>query len=47
MLGPSGSGKTTLLRAILGLESLSSGTITVLGEPVRTRGNRRIGYIPQ
>ena len=47
VLGPSGSGKTTLLRAILGLESLSGGTISVLGEPVRARGNRRIGYIPQ
>jgi zinc/manganese transport system ATP-binding protein len=47
VLGPSGSGKTTLLRAILGLEPLSSGTITALGAPVRTRGNRRIGYIPQ
>ena len=30
VLGPSGSGKTTLLRAILGLEPLSGGTITVL-----------------
>jgi zinc/manganese transport system ATP-binding protein len=47
VLGPSGSGKTTLLRAILGLEQLSSGTIEVLGEGVRGRGNRRIGYIPQ
>jgi len=47
VLGPSGSGKTTLLRAILGLEKLSAGTITVLGEPVRARGNRRIGYVPQ
>lgn len=47
VLGPSGSGKTTLLRAILGLEPLSSGTVTALGEPVRGRGNRRIGYIPQ
>jgi zinc/manganese transport system ATP-binding protein len=47
VLGPSGSGKTTLLRAILGLENLSEGTITALGRPVRTKGNRRIGYIPQ
>ncbi|GEP47437.1 ABC transporter ATP-binding protein [Microbacterium saccharophilum] len=47
VLGPSGSGKTTLLRAILGLEPLSEGTITALGEPVRRRGNRRIGYLPQ
>ncbi|MDO8383098.1 MAG: metal ABC transporter ATP-binding protein [Microbacterium sp.] len=47
VLGPSGSGKTTLLRAILGLERLSDGTITALGERVRRPGNRRIGYIPQ
>jgi len=47
VLGPSGSGKTTLLRAILGLEQLSEGRITALGEPVRRAGNRRIGYIPQ
>ncbi len=47
VLGPSGSGKTTLLRAILGLEPLSAGSITALGEPVRRRGNRRIGYVPQ
>lgn len=47
VLGPSGSGKTTLLHAILGLERLSEGSITALGEPVRHRGNRRIGYLPQ
>jgi len=47
VLGPSGSGKTTLLRAILGLDRLSSGSIQALGEDVRGRGNRRIGYIPQ
>ncbi len=47
VLGPSGSGKTTLLRAILGLDRLSEGRITVLGEPVRGTGNRRVGYIPQ
>jgi zinc/manganese transport system ATP-binding protein len=47
VLGPSGSGKTTLLRAILGLEQLSEGRVRVLGEDVRRRGNRRIGYVPQ
>ncbi|UUT36346.1 metal ABC transporter ATP-binding protein [Microbacterium elymi] len=46
VLGPSGSGKTTLLRAILGLDRLSKGRITALGEPVHRAGNRRIGYIP-
>lgn len=46
VLGPSGSGKTTLMRAILGLQSLSAGSIRVARHPVR-RGNPRIGYIPQ
>ena len=46
VLGPSGSGKTTLLRAILGLQPLSAGTVTVAGRPVR-RGNPAIGYIAQ
>ncbi|MBW9109493.1 metal ABC transporter ATP-binding protein [Microbacterium trichothecenolyticum] len=47
VLGPSGSGKTTLLRAILGLEPLSRGAITVGGQTVEHRGSRSIGYIPQ
>jgi len=47
VLGPSGSGKTTLLRAILGLQPLSEGSITALGQRVQRRGNRRIGYLPQ
>ncbi len=47
ILGPSGTGKTTLLRAILGLEDLSAGSISVLGDEVRHRGNRHVGYIPQ
>ncbi|MCZ4068644.1 metal ABC transporter ATP-binding protein [Microbacterium sp. H37-C3] len=47
VLGPSGSGKTTLLRAILGLERLSEGSITALGRPVKHKGNRSVGYLPQ
>jgi len=47
VLGPSGSGKTTLLRAILGLQELSEGTVEAVGQPVRGRGNRRVGYLPQ
>jgi zinc/manganese transport system ATP-binding protein len=46
VLGPNGSGKTSLLRVLLGLQSLSSGTATIAGEPPG-RGNKRIGYIPQ
>jgi zinc/manganese transport system ATP-binding protein len=46
MLGANGAGKTTLMRAALGLVSVSSGAIAVLGRPA-TRGNSQIGYMPQ
>lgn len=46
VLGPNGSGKTTLLKVLLGLEPLSSGTVTVCGRPPR-RGSSVVGYIPQ
>jgi ABC-2 type transport system ATP-binding protein len=35
LLGPNGAGKTTLLRMMTGLAGVSSGKITVFGEPVR------------
>jgi ABC-2 type transport system ATP-binding protein len=48
LLGPSGSGKTTLMRAIVGVQLVESGTVTVLGEPAGSRRNRgRIGYLTQ
>lgn len=46
VLGPNGSGKTTLLRVLLGLQSLSSGTVEVAGRVPR-RGSDLVGYIPQ
>ncbi|KAA5829537.1 ATP-binding cassette domain-containing protein [Saccharopolyspora hirsuta] len=46
VLGPNGSGKTSLLKVLLGLQSLSAGSVEVAGEPAR-RGSNRIGYIPQ
>jgi zinc/manganese transport system ATP-binding protein len=46
VLGPNGSGKTSLLKVLLGLVSLTKGTVRVAGSPVR-RGNPDIGYIPQ
>ncbi|MFI7483849.1 ABC transporter ATP-binding protein [Kocuria sp. M1R5S2] len=48
VLGPSGSGKTTLLRAVVGVQVVRSGRVTVLG---RAAGSpelrRRIGYLTQ
>ncbi len=35
LVGESGSGKSTLARAILGLEPLDSGTVTMEGQPIR------------
>ncbi|MBV8599369.1 MAG: ATP-binding cassette domain-containing protein, partial [Actinobacteria bacterium] len=46
VLGPNGSGKSTLVRAVLGLQPLSAGRATVLGEPAGS-SNGRIGYLPQ
>jgi ABC-2 type transport system ATP-binding protein len=48
LLGPSGSGKTTLLRAIVGVQIVAGGTVTVLGEPAGSPGLRsRVGYVTQ
>ena len=44
LLGSNGAGKTTLLRAILGLQRVSEGRITVAGGPGR---GGSIGYVPQ
>ena len=35
IIGPSGCGKTTILRLIAGLETASSGVVTVDGRPIR------------
>ncbi|GAA3946877.1 ABC transporter ATP-binding protein [Actinoplanes auranticolor] len=48
LLGPSGSGKTTLIRAIVGVQVIKSGTVTVLGEPAGGPALRRtVGYVTQ
>ncbi len=48
LLGPSGSGKSTLLRAIVGVQLVRSGKVTVLGEPAGSPGLRsRVGYVTQ
>jgi ABC-2 type transport system ATP-binding protein len=48
LLGPSGSGKSTLMRAIVGVQRLQSGTVTVLGEPAGSpRLRHRVAYMTQ
>ena len=48
LLGPSGSGKTTLMRAIVGVQVIAAGTVTVLGLPAGAAQLRhRIGYLTQ
>ncbi|SNS75784.1 ABC-2 type transport system ATP-binding protein [Geodermatophilus pulveris] len=48
LLGPSGSGKTTLARAVVGVQRVRSGTVTVLGAPAGSPGLRaRVGYVTQ
>jgi len=48
LLGPSGCGKTTLMRAIVGVQKITAGTVTVSGEPAGSASLRsRIGYVTQ
>jgi ABC-2 type transport system ATP-binding protein len=48
LLGPSGCGKTTLMRALVGVQRVESGTVTVLGEPAGSAPLRdRVGYVTQ
>src|SRR5919199_1043949 len=48
LLGPSGSGKSTLMRAVVGVQQVRSGTVTVLGHPAGAAVLRsRVGYVTQ
>ena len=48
LLGPSGCGKTSLLRAVVGVQVVESGSVTVLGRPAGSPELRdRIGYVTQ
>ena len=46
IVGENGAGKSTLIKLLTGVHAPSGGTISVLGRPA-TRGNPRIGYMPQ
>jgi ABC-2 type transport system ATP-binding protein len=48
LLGPSGTGKTTLIRAIVGVQIIESGTVTVLGRPAGSPDLRPVvAYVTQ
>jgi ABC-2 type transport system ATP-binding protein len=48
LLGPSGCGKTTLMRAVVGVQIVEGGSVTVLGEPAGSKAlRRRVGYSTQ
>lgn len=48
LLGPSGCGKTTLMRAVVGVQVVAAGEVTVLGRPAGAPDlRRRVGYVTQ
>ncbi|WP_218082650.1 ABC transporter ATP-binding protein [Anthocerotibacter panamensis] len=48
LLGPNGAGKTTLLKVLLGIAQPTTGTATLLGQPLGDRSTKaRIGYLPE
>ena len=48
LLGPSGCGKSTLLRAVVGVQRIASGRVSVLGAPAGSPSlRRRVGYVTQ
>lgn len=48
LIGPSGSGKSTLIRAIVGVQRISGGSVSVLGHPAGSPVLRtRVGYASQ
>ncbi len=53
IVGPNGAGKSTLIQAILGILPHRSGQVTVLGQPLSSKGylpasvRQQIAYLPQ
>lgn len=48
LLGPSGCGKSTLLRSIVGTQIITSGSVSVLGQPAGSPALRKqVGYVTQ
>jgi len=49
LLGPNGAGKSTCLKMISGLLPVSSGTISIMGQPARGKPDayKRLGLVPE
>ena len=48
LLGPSGCGKSTLMRAMVGVQQVTSGAVSIFGQPAGSAGLRdRVGYVTQ
>lgn len=48
LIGPSGSGKTTLMRVLVGVQKITSGTVTLLGLAAgHPKLRQQIGYVTQ
>jgi ABC-2 type transport system ATP-binding protein len=47
LIGPNGAGKTTTIRMIVNITVPDSGTVELLGQPMTTALQDRIGYLPE
>jgi ABC-2 type transport system ATP-binding protein len=47
-LGPNGAGKSTTIKCLMGLIRATSGTATIMGEPIGSTASRmKVGFLPE